>query len=358
MRRRGFTLIEILVVLSLLGVLFGLSIGFVARAGKGNMLQQTANSLVSQVATSRAQSHGNDSAYVKVETNALGDTTIRSFRNRQVFFWACEDFERASALDSLKRNGAVDIGTDGKRSGEGRHVQFAGGKVELANLPDLAFRDGFNIRCRLNPASDGSSNVDLFRKGTHLAITLIHAGDGRYDVSARIKLRPDRDGEGGGDYDVRTGFRGPKEVVEWQSPIQGGRWQDLSVSYDRNTFMIYVNGRLRGVRTDRRNAMVPETQSPLMIGTGYHGGFDSLLIAGIFEDDEDVFRVPPQVVWVDEKGEPVTKELDIHFRNRALDARHHAKPVELIFKLNDEKGARRIVQVTMSGETFIKEPGE
>ena len=87
MRRKvtGFTLIEILVVLTLMGVLFGLSIGFVARAGKGNLLIQAAQSIVSQVATSRAQSQGNDTAYVKVETNAAGETRFRSYRNRQVF---------------------------------------------------------------------------------------------------------------------------------------------------------------------------------------------------------------------------------------------------------------------------------
>ena len=88
------------------------------------------------------------------------------------------------------------------------------------------------------------------------------------------------------------------------------------------------------------------------------GGFDSLLIAGIFEDGDDVFDVPPQVVYVDDKGDPITKELNIHFRNRALDPQHHGGPIEMIFRLSDEGGAKRIVQVTLSGEAFIKEPGQ
>ena len=358
MRRRGFTLIEILVVLSVMGVLFGLSIGFVASAGRGNQLLQTANSLVSQIATSRSQSQGNDSAYVKVDVTESGETRIRSFRNRQVFHWACEDFERASEVGVLNRSGNVDVATGGVSSGEGNHVAFAGGRVELANMADLAFRDGFSVKCRINPAADGSANAPLFQKGTNLRIDLKSAGAGRYDIEATIKLAPDRDGAGRGAYQLRTGFRGPKEVAEWQAPIVGGRWQDIQISYDRNTFSIYVNGRLRGMRTDRRNMMQPETQSKLVIGAGYMGGFDSLLIAGIFEDSDDTYTLPAIVVWVDENGAKKSGELDIHFRNRALDSQYHAKPIDLIFKLDNEEGARRRVQIALSGEASIKEAGE
>lgn len=357
MRRRGFTLIEILAVLTLMGVLFGLSVGLVQRAGKGNMLLQTAQSLISHLATSREQSQGNDSAYVKVETNANGETRIRSYRNRQVFHWACEDFTRASAEDVLSREGNVDMGV-GVSSGEGQHVQFAGGSVRLVNMPDLAFTDGFNIKCRINPDAKGGGNVSLFKKGNHLAIDLQSSESGRYDIQCRIRLVPDKEGRGGGDFTVRTGYRGPEEVAEWSGPVRSGRWQDITISYDRNDFVIYVNGRKRAIQSARKNAMKPETDSPFVIGAGYMGGFDSLLISGIFEDSEDVYDIPAQVIRIDDAGDPVTKELNIHFRNRSLDPQYHANPVEMIFKLNDEDGAKRIVQIALSGEAFIKEPGQ
>ena len=361
MRRRdtGFTLIEILAVLTLMGVLFGLSIGLVQRAGRGNVLLQTAQSLVSHLATSREQSQGNDSAYVKVETDADGKTRIRSYRNRQVFHWACENFTQASQEDVLTREGNVNMGVEGSvSSGEGRHVEFAGGSVRLANMPDLAFTDGFNIKCRINPASRGGSNMSLFRKGDHLSIDLQSSDSGRLDVQCKIKLLPDKEGRGGGDYTVRTGFRGPEEVAEWSGPVAGGRWQDITISYDRNDFVIYVNGRLRGSRSARKNSMKPETTSPFVIGAGYMGGFDSLLISGIFEDSEDIYEIPASVLRVDDAGDEMTKELNIHFRNRSLDAQYHASPIEMIFKLNDQHGARRIVQITLSGESFIREPGK
>ena len=104
--------------------------------------------------------------------------------------------------------------------------------------------------------------------------------------------------------------------------------------------------------------MKPETTSPFVIGAGYMGGFDGLLISGIFEDSEDIYEIPASVLRVDDAGNDLTKELNIHFRNRSLDAQYHANPIEMIFKLNDQHGARRIVQITLSGESFIREPGK
>ena len=99
-RRAGFTLIEILVVLSLLAVLMGLSAGLIQRAGQGNLLLQTTQSLASQLASARAQSYGNDRAYVLVEPRM-----VRTYRNRPVFHWPCEDFVKTTDSYELQYAG-------------------------------------------------------------------------------------------------------------------------------------------------------------------------------------------------------------------------------------------------------------
>jgi hypothetical protein len=107
--------------------------------------------------------------------------------------------------------------------------------------------------------------------------------------------------------------------------------------------------------------MHPDMENPLVIGGGFSGGFDSLVIGGIFEDDDDRFEVSEAVRWLDAKGDPIREgRTYIHFRNRGLDPREHGKPVELVFDLLQAEGPgpRRVVHVDLSGETFVRRPAE
>ena len=363
-RARGFTLIEILVVLSLLAVLMGLGVGFLQAMGKGNVLVQTSNSFANLLAAARAGAYGSSTAYVTVEADERGNLVMRVFRNRQVFSWPCEDLERASSDGVIAATG-VSIAGAGEAGREGRYAEFGkGGQVSLGNRAWLQFRDGFALQCRVR--ADGSGGR-IFKMGDALDVRLMPGSAGRLAVEAKIRLDKDDKGEGGGDYMMRTGYRDStaddKLVTEWQAPILPGRWHDLRVAYDRNSFTIHVDGRLRGVLSDRHNRMKPETIAPFVIGEGFSGGFDSLLISGIFEDDEDKVDGPDGVVWLDDKDATrMGTGINIHFRNRSLDPHFHSGPLRFVLRLDigadKERGARRIVEVAMSGETFVRSPQE
>jgi len=367
MRRRqarGFTLIEVLVVLSLLAVLMGLSVGFIQAAGTGNLLVQTTTQFANLLSAARAQSFGAQTAYVKVQSDADGGVELRVFRNRQVFHWPCEDFEKASEEGFLKRAGGVEIQGAGQPGREGRYALFGkGGQVQLGSPVWLRFVDGFAIRCRIRPdAETGAGRSVLFKKGNAIEVALVGGAGGRLGLQAKILLEKDEKGEGGGQYDLRTGVRDAEEVTEWAAPFIPGRWHDVRIAYDRNTFTIHVNDRLRAVRSDRRNAMKPN-DDPFVIGGGFAGGFDSLLVSGIFEDDEDLFVVPEAVTWLGEKKEPKLGSTEfIHFKNRTLDPRFHRKPLRFVFQLarsgDQKRGPRRIVAVGLSGESAVRRPGE
>lgn len=356
--RRGFTLIEVLIVMSLLGVLFGLSIGLVAKAGRGNALVQAANSFASQIASARAQSYGSDTAYVKLDADEEGTTTIRSFRQRQVFHCPFEDLTSASE-DVMVREGDIAIAEGPRPSGEGRHAVFSSGKIVLGAPPWLQFRDGFSIKCMVNPAPDADhTNIELFKKGHAFLISLRRTENGTYDVRCKLKLEENSAAnEKGGDYILTTGWRGSVETPEWRGPVLPGRWSSLAIAYDRNRLTIHVNERLRGVRSDKTGAMRLEPETDFVIGNGYIGGFDSLLISGIFEDNDDAVKLPGTVSWVKEDGTPHANEtLDIHFRNRGLDPGKHPKPVDVTFRLAGEGGAKRVVHVSVSGEPTVRTP--
>jgi len=367
-REAGFTLIEILVVISIIAVLMGFGVGLIQRAGTGNLLTQTTNAAANLLATARATAYGSASSYVTVESLADGGGTMRVYRQRPVFTWQCENFEDASEIDILKREGNVEIVKNAAvPSLSGRHAQFDGNsRIVLAHRPWQQFVDGFSFECLVNvPENTTRQRMTLFKKGYALEIAILGGMAGRFGVEAKVRLAPDEAGEGAGPLTLRTGERGPETVIEWQGPLLAGRWHELRVSYDRNRFVIQVDGSTRGIRTGRRNAMAPgvgDENVDCVIGDGFVGGFDALQMGGIYEDDDDRYTIDPIVYRVDANGKVLTERLAIHFRNRQLDPQFHSEPVELRFRLGEAEGegnepVRRVL-VSLSGETFVRRPGE
>ncbi|MCZ6785604.1 MAG: prepilin-type N-terminal cleavage/methylation domain-containing protein, partial [Planctomycetota bacterium] len=205
-RREGFTLIEILVVVSLLGVLMGLTVGLIARSGGGNLLLQSSNKVASLLSMARNASVGSE-AFVSLIPGEHG-TTARAYRHRQVFHWPCEDFVRASEIEILKKQGGVVIATGGLPSREGYHAQFSvGGKITLGTPPWLQMRDGVSIECLINPDLGAQmGRMVLFRKGRTYVVRLVRSGVDAYDVEAEIRVQED-DRAKSRNVTVRTGFR-------------------------------------------------------------------------------------------------------------------------------------------------------
>ncbi len=365
---RGFTLVELLVVITLLGVLMGLSVGLITSTGRGNLLLQGSNKIASLLSMARNSSITDGQAFVLLEPSedGEGEVTVRAFRFRQVFHWACEDLEKASEIGVMKATGAVDV-EDNVSSMEGRNVMFQpGGKVSLGDPSWLQMTDGFSLQCRIRPDPAATGTMILFKKGRFLTVKLISAGGGLYDIQAEMRLKPPTAGQRaggmpGGKIPLNTGDRMGTTLPEWVAPVRAGRWQNIRISYDRSQFVIQVDGRTRGVRRDVDLEMEFSGGAPFDVGGTYHGGFDSLVISGIFGDDDDIFPIDDAVSWINENGERQTKPLRIVFNNRSLDPREHAEPLSIWLRLDsseadEEQGPRRVVRISLSGEIFVRRP--
>ena len=119
---------------------------------------------------------------------------------------------------------------------------------------------------------------------------------------------------------------------------------------------VLLAGRVRGQRTDLNWPLNLEN-TPLLIGEGYAGGFDSLVISGIFEEDDDRFETAKTVDWVDADDKPKGGLYRIHYRDRALDPRHHQGAVTVRFRLEGKAGASRTIRIALSGELFVERVG-
>ncbi len=363
--KRGFTLIELLVVISIVGFLMSLGVSFLASAGRGNTLIQASNQMASLCASARNASVGSDRAFVVLEAQQRGGAILRAFRFHQVFNWNCEDLTRASEDvlgTSANTMGGIAMGEGGLPSGEGRHVTFNGGAtLNLGNYSWLQMTDGIDLKVRLRPErAVGSGSATLFNKRGSYQVRLRRGSEGGYDVEVELKLKQVRAGGGAvGQTQAATlvtGYRDAAEIPEWRQPLHPGRWYDLRISYDRNELSIFVDGRVRGQRTDLSWPLNLEN-TPLLIGEGYVGGFDSLVISGIFEEDDDRFESHPTVDWVDADGKPIGGLYRIHYRNRQLDPRHHQAAVTVRFRLEGERGASRTIRIALSGELFVERVG-
>jgi prepilin-type N-terminal cleavage/methylation domain-containing protein len=275
--RRGFTLLELLFVIVIIGTMLGFGVGVLAsldlgeRAAAGlvqNVVRAARNSAVARGAGSRVRI---DPATGVISAEAL--EVIGTWR----FEGSGEEVRGAFDLRGpLTRCKFVDEGFIG------RSLSFPPGRGVFAEIPvhresPYDFREGFRIECAVRMAPSGGGRV--LRLGESIGLDVGDSGTVRawfFPEALDATAKPIK---GGLQVSAAPG-----------GTLRSGEWSRIEVEYDRRRFTIRVDGRTIEPEDGWVEEVAPvwPIGGPLVLGDAdqsFTGELDDLVISAVGASD-------------------------------------------------------------------------
>lgn len=317
-RQRGLTLLELLVVLGLITVIAGVSVGLMKRRDRTLTLEANSKLVRSVLRLARNSARTSGSGAVvrfDVETSSIEASPVETGAH-------CH-FEDDFVSRGITAKHSGQIVEEGKF---GRCLRLAGGECDFGSHPFYHPENGFRATCWVQP--DAGANGVIFELEGSFKLEL------GQDGSLTAELRSGKQG-------VVTGLETRAGLVE------AGRWQSVSLTYDRLEFAIDVDG----VRYAARKQLDPVTidlKGHLNVGSA-RGGIKGLV---------DEFRY--DVVAAAEReqlsaGADLKEGTDTVIRfdpKGRLDPRHHRRPAIILIEGDageNEDAQVESIRIEMSG---------
>lgn len=323
--RAGLTLLELLLVMALLAVVLGASLGLLTSIDVG---RRQALGLVKNV----VRSAQNTALALRAPTSVRIDRERRTLTPlvwRVVGTWHFEDALLTGAFD---RRGALIGGRIVEDGYVGRALSFVGeppgSRAEL-DVGSLDLTDGFSLECA------------LYRTG-NASFRALNAGDAcGLDVLGGGKVRgwfvPGLAREDG----LGLARGGPVVVESALGALPLERWTRVRLDYDRRVLRLSLDG--LEVEQRPEDAMVHPLDGPLTLSeerTTFPGVLDNLVVRALVREGEA--ELPDGVVFAPEAP------ASVHFdAGGGLDRRVHTDPVRIPIVYTD--GTREVVQVGTYG---------
>ena len=349
---RGFSFLEILVVMGAMAVLMGLTVGYFSQIGTATQLSQARNILVETARRCQSASVGGGQRAVMtlqkqvdedgVEVLKVGAAVAQTVLTHQ--------FETLGDVSD-----GLPVEVSGVQLAHGEGYTGSAGKFETQSYLELppqsafAMTEGFEFDARIKPAA-GRQHMTLIEgltdDGAMYRVSLVKArgGGANYDVDVKLKVRePGRDPRESSGDDVQVSTTGGFVRA-------GAGWQRVEASWRGLDVSIRVNGldllggqakgaasrrRHRGKTSEEENAAlrmfaVPASgavrvriSSP---NNAYEGLMDTVQLRGVFRSKE-LQRVLPEALQMLSPAPPVR----IAFRGGVLDPSVHDRSVVLRF---------------------------
>lgn len=341
---RGFSFVELIVIMGIVAVMAGLSVGWIQGAGRATGMTLARTQLLDAARRAQSRSMGGRLATLSFQRtkgeNGRDMDEVTVHVAEAVLSHAFERIEGASGLLPMAVQGDVKVDPEGGRTGGG--AVFARGGV-IAFQPQAAFAttEGLDLEAWIIPTGNAPVMVLVDGVGAY-EVSLFRAVTGSdYDLRLRLNLlAPDGRGE-------------PAWVVyETEgAPVRShGRWVHVRVAFDGSTPLFEVDGLERQVRrpgaargappppapAPRRIAVPAEGAVALRIGSAtqpFQGRMDGFVFRGVFSTRDDRITLPDGYQFEVLAPARTALPMRVRYANGRLDAAHH--PQDVVLQVRD-----------------------
>ena len=342
---RGFSFIEVIVVMGAMAVLLGLAVGYIGNLGRSTFVQQAKAMLQETAHACLSASMGGRRAVMMLREDEDEDGNpflmLGASIARPVITHQFETLDFASEARSPQVNGGVEL--DRKNGRLGNCAAFKGGHLSFPPLSVFAITEGLEYDCWVRPEARRTL-MTLVKGGDAYEIALVQGpGNDTYDVRLRLKVRKAMDS-------FRTAPVDKTYETKGGPVIADGRWQRIQVLWQGMEPSIRVNGLevYEGSNKTRRPAgeLDAEAQAQVLrIAVGergaveltigapsnaYYGLMDSFRLLGVFQSEEFERKLPGELAVLQPKI-----PLRIAFYNGGLDPDIHS--ADQIIRIRDRR---------------------
>jgi len=340
--KAGFTFLEILIVMAVMGILMGIGIGYLQNIGTASRVDQSRAILRETLYACKQSSNGGTRAIFELrERPRDGELVVGASVARNVMTHNFEEVDTPSQDYPVEVQGTVEIVPGGHI---GRCASFnGGGRLVFEPQSAFAMTEGLEISVWLLPVAGATTMTLLQGAGAYELQLARESKEAGYDVLLQLELK--EPGVTGRSVGTRRTFRTKGGPVHADA-----RWVHLQVSYDGADASIRVDGleretlrraRRRGTASTAedegmRQIVVPEggvvTLSIGGTNTPYSGLMDTLVLGGVFRSadaERELFGL-----------DVVRRKLPIRvvYRNGRLDPARHPGDVVLLLQEESNQG--------------------
>jgi prepilin-type N-terminal cleavage/methylation domain-containing protein len=240
---RGFTFIEILMVMALMAILAALGIGLIQNLGSSSRLSQARAIVLETLFACKGSSNGGTHAtFVLREADVDGVPTmvVEALAARPVLTADFETLDFVSQSYPVHPSGGVKIDPDQGYVGRSLRVDHSG-SLEVGPASAFAMSEGLEVDVRIRPQAGAGEMVIVQGQDPETSGKLYElklrpvSGSDVYDVSLGVSLVPENDqGRAVGLWQEFTTKAGPVRA--------DGRWTHLVARYDGHDASIVVDG--------------------------------------------------------------------------------------------------------------------